>query len=547
VIAKAQPPGAPANGGYRSSGVGLRLVFRWALSVLLIGLAVLCGVAVAGSLAISAPDRGGPLRAFTAGSLERIRATGPERGLSVAKLTAARGETESFQVAVRGPAHGVTASMGALAGPEGAIIPAAAVALYREQDVLVEHSTPYPGGPNPPDPPGAIPDALIPFSAPGGELRAQPFDVAPGGNAVLFADLTVPRSARPGSYSGVLTLRAPGRRSLAVSVSLTVWSFALPSQPTLGSSFGIWDVPRRQASQLLLENRLQPGAVLARDVRALRPLGLTAAGLPFWSGADATTCSFDSPPSVSQVQRAVRGIGRGLRLYDYTADETDGCSDAVDSLRAWGRALHAAGVAQLATVTPSPALMDDGTGRPAVDIWALGPSMMAAAAPYLPALRAAGGEIWTYTALVPDPAAPIWTLDEPLINERILPGFLGRALGATGVLYWRIDAFGAGDVWTTAESSESGGEQYPGDGQLVYPGQEVGVDGVVPSLRLKALRDGEEDYELLGLAQRAGVGSQANAIARSVATSWDAWSRDPGELERARLRIGNLVARALRP
>ena len=514
--------------------------------MLLVGLAVLCGVALAGSLTKSAPERGGPLRAFTAGSLERIRAADPARGLTVAKLTAARGETESFQVAVRGPARSVSAAMGALAGPAGATIPAASVALFREQDVLVEHSTPYPGGPNPPDPAGEIPDALIPFSAPGGRLRAQPFDVAAGRNAVLFADVTVPRTARAGSYRGVLTLRAPGRRPQAVGVSLTVWSFALPEQPTLGSSFGIWDVPRRQASRLLLENRLQPGAVLPRDVGALRPLGLAAAGLPFWSGADATSCSFDPPPSVGAVQRAARRLGSGLRLYDYTADETDHCPDSVDGLRAWGRALHAGGVKQLATVTPSPALLDDGTGRPAIDIWALGPSMMAAAAPYLPALRAAGGEIWTYTALVPDPAAPIWTLDEPLINERILPGFLGHALGATGVLYWRIDRFGDGDPWTTAESSQSGGEQYPGDGQLVYPGQEVGVDGVVPSLRLKALRDGEEDFELLGLAQRAGVGPQAAAIARGVAMSWDAWSRDPAVLERARIRIGDLVARATR-
>ena len=47
---------------------------------------------------------------------------------------------------------------------------------------------------------------------------------------------------------------------------------------------------------------------------------------------------------------------------------------------------------QLATATPSPALMDDGTGRPAVDIWVLGPNMAQAAAPYLPAVRAAGGQ-----------------------------------------------------------------------------------------------------------------------------------------------------------
>jgi hypothetical protein len=434
--------------------------------------------------------------------------------------------------------------MSALTGPQGATIAARNVALYREQPVLVEHSTPYPGGPNPPDPGGEIPDALIPFSAPGGRLRAQPFTVADGQNAVLFADVSVPRDARAGVYRGELTLRAPGRRPLAVRVAVTVWSFALPLRPTLGSSFGIWDVPRRQASSLLLRNRLQPGAVLPRDVGALRPLGLTAAGLPFWSGADRSTCSFDPPPSASAVQEAARSLGSGLQLYDYTADEVDNCADTVDSLRAWGRALHAAGVQQLATATPSAALMDDGTGRPAVDIWALGPTMMQAGQAYLPAVRAAGGQIWTYTALVPDPAAPIWTLDEPLINERILPGFLGHALGATGVLYWRIDGFGDGDPWTVAASSETGGEEYPGDGQLVYPGEAVGLQGVVPSLRLKALRDGEEDYELLGLAQRAGIGARVDAIAGGVARNWDTWSRDPRVLERARIRIGNLLARS---
>jgi hypothetical protein len=518
-------------------------VFRWTLAVLLVVLAALCGVALAGSLSQSAPQRGAQLRAFTADALTRIRPTDAARKLVPATLTAARGETESFQVAVHGPARSVTASMSALAGSDGASIAAVHIKLYREQAVLVERSTPYPGGPNPPDAPGAIPDALIPFSAPGARLRAQPFSVAGHENAVLFADVSVPRDAKPGVYRGQLTLRAPGHRPLAVPVSLKVWGFALPLRPTLGSSFGIWDVPRRQASALLLENRLQPGAVLAHDVDALRPLGLTAAGLPFWSGADVSTCSFDSPPSPSAVQRAVRRLGTGLTLYDYTADEVDNCPEAVDGLRAWGRALHASGVKQLATATPSQALMDDGTGRPAVDIWVLGPQMMQAAAPFLPAVRAAGGQIWTYTALVPDPAAPIWTLDEPLINERILPGFLGHALGATGVLFWRIDAFGNGDPWTVAPTSESGGEDYPGDGQLVYPGDAVGVQGVVPSLRLKALRDGEEDYELLGLAQRAGVGTQADAIAHGVAAGWDDWSRSPRALERARVRIGNLLDR----
>src|SRR4029077_6652471 len=91
-------------------------------AVLLVMLLAFCGVAVARSLDHSAVTSRGPLRAFTAGSLERIRAHDAKRPLVPAKLWAARGETESFQVAVHGPARGVTASMGVLDGPGDARI-----------------------------------------------------------------------------------------------------------------------------------------------------------------------------------------------------------------------------------------------------------------------------------------------------------------------------------------------------------------------------------------------------------------------------------------
>ena len=68
----------------------------------------------------------------------------------------------------------------------------------------------------------------------------------------------------------------------------------------------------------------------------------------------------------------------------------------------------------------------------------------------------------------------------------------------------------------------------------------------MPSLRLKALRDGEEDYELLGLARNAGLSAQVDRIASGVASGWDTWSRDPAVLERARRQIGNLLDATVR-
>ena len=53
------------------------------------------------------------------------------------------------------------------------------------------------------------------------------------------------------------------------------------------------------------------------------------------------------------------------------------------------------------------------------------------------------------------------------------------------------------------------GPLYNGEGNLLYPGRAVGYDGIAPSLRLKALRDGIEDYEYLAILQRAGKADEA--------------------------------------
>jgi hypothetical protein len=47
---------------------------------------------------------------------------------------------------------------------------------------------------------------------------------------------------------------------------------------------------------------------------------------------------------------------------------------------------------------------------------------------------------------------------------------------------------------------------------LVYPGQYVGIRGVVPTIRLKQVRRGMQDYEYLWLAARHGAAAKANAI-----------------------------------
>jgi len=82
---------------------------------------------------------------------------------------------------------------------------------------------------------------------------------------------------------------------------------------------------------------------------------------------------------------------------------------------------------------------------------------------------------------------------------------------------------------------------YNADGSLVYPGRAVGYDGIAPSMRLKALRDGIEDYEYLAILERAGKKEEADAIVSGLAGSWFDWNRAPAAYEEARSALAQLI------
>ena len=64
-------------------------------------------------------------------------------------------------------------------------------------------------------------------------------------------------------------------------------------------------------------------------------------------------------------------------LYDYSADEIGACPNLYSTVQSWAMNIHAAGLKNLVTMAPTPALFDDGstTGRSAVDIWVMLPMM----------------------------------------------------------------------------------------------------------------------------------------------------------------------------
>ena len=165
----------------------------------------------------------------------------------------------------------------------------------------------------------------------------------------------------------------------------------------------------------------------------------------------------------------------------------------------WARNLHEAGVRQLVTMPPDPALYTDGGGGAGVDIWGILPKQYDAAE--VDDLRRAdfGMEVWSYTAVAQDDYSPKWLIDYGPLDFRLFPGFINQSMGFTGTLYWRVDEWGE-DPWAVANPFEG---NYPGDGMFVYPGEQVGMpDGAAPSIRLKWLRDGVEDYDYIAMASR---------------------------------------------
>lgn len=109
------------------------------------------------------------------------------------------------------------------------------------------------------------------------------------------------------------------------------------------------------------------------------------------------------------------------------------------------------------------------------------------------------GETWFYTCMQPLYPYPSHHVDDYLIGSRTMR-WMQMAYGLEGYLYWNTSwytASGYVDCYTDPVRFYQNGAPYNGDGYLTYPGAKYGHKGFLPSLRLVAYRDGQEDYDLL--------------------------------------------------
>ncbi len=560
---------------------------------------VLVVIALAGWIAQAKAE----LQVWTTTHTVRVLREDPATGGRDVRLMLARNEWRGFQVLVRSDA-GVKAlrlEAGELRGPGGAILPAAAARLYRQHQMELTVSSPR----NKDFRPGWYPDPLIPAAHPlsgqplaGGRYTAMPFDLPAGQTHGFYVDLYVPPQTPAGTYRGTYRLIGAGSARVEIPVTVEVWDFALPETPTVQTALGSpadrmrsyyqrrsgtkkglapadWSAVEAQCAALLSEHRINatPPRDLVRPVEQADgsfriPSEKITALRQFVDRYHVNAIQTPHPSSVvrdpvAQADRlrawlaawdaAAKELDRPqVVFYTYLKDEPND-AEAYRYVQTWGRAIRQARSALKVLVVEQTWTQDPAWGDlyGAVDIWC---PLFCLHKQDSAAKRLALGEtVWTYTALCQGKEpTPWWQIDFPLLHYRV-PLWMAWNDQMRGILYWGGMSYWdqTEDPWTDPKTygrrRGAKGPVYNGEGTLVYPARPVGYEGIVPSLRLKALRDGIEDYEYLAILQRAGLSAEAKNVSRRVTTSFFQWDPDPAAYDQARAELAQrIVARKAR-
>ena len=520
-----------------------------------------------------------------------VRGDPPGTGVAV-QLYAARNEWRSFQVLLRSdtPLSDIDVVPGDLQGPDHCVLPAAAAQLYREHQFHMGGASWH----NPDFHVDWFPDALIPFKHPltgaplvGARFQAVPFDLPANETHGFWIDIFVPADARPGSYHGSYLVKAAGKAAVTVPVTLTVWNFTLPDTPTLQTALcegaspvddlqeysfkrakeheepapTDWKAITEQCHAMLQQHHIniRVGISLSPkeqpDGTFLIPDAQIAALRAYIDRCHINAYEVPNPTSIVKdpdIERmrlnawlqswdvAVEKLQRPQVLfYTYLADEPDG-EAAYHFVQKWGRAIREAhtAVKVMVTIQSPPLHAEWGDLYGAVDIWC---PMFWHFDPQDAAARQAKGEtFWVYTLMTAgDAPTPWWQTDLPLLNYRATAWIAWR-YHIQGLLYWRMSYWQRmKDPWMEARTFS----WYHGEGVLVYPARDVGYEGIAPSMRLKALRDGIQDYEYLAILARAGQADAAEKIVQPLAESWYQWEKDPTAYDKARIALAALIVK----
>jgi hypothetical protein len=150
---------------------------------------------------------------------------------------------------------------------------------------------------------------------------------------------------------------------------------------------------------------------------------------------------------------------------------------------------------------------------------------------------AKGDEVWFYTCVFPQGEYANRFIEQPLIKTRLLH-WINFRYGSPGYLHWGLNWWSEDPFYeATRIQTESGLVLPAGDSWIVYPAE----GGVLPSIRLEAMRDGIVDHELLcRLAEKRPA--EAKELARQLVYGFTQYDIDIPSFREKRRTLLKMLA-----
>jgi hypothetical protein len=392
---------------------------------------------------------------------------------------------------------------------------------------------------------GWLPDPLLPVDSTGHHLaqsRVEPF----------HAELAM-RTDSPGVYYEEFQVRTEGH-SKGIVVRIEQHAVRLPESPLLKTAFSVYGVSKaiyperyremhRHTLETLWEHGISPdllyrggGHITLDEIDMYMQIteGQTYSNLYYVYENNADTLS-EYLPELHRLVDTLQARGLRQQFYFYTFDESHNTEEFL-KFREVNQALQKE-FPDIETITtaifyPYPKLKE----------------MVAGMDHYCPLTRAfdrhgldANEYDWWYICNQPAPPYANWFIESRAIEPRILM-WQSWQYDMEGFLYWVANRWRdqgpvTDDEFPMMRTRPHDYRTVNGDGVLLYPGQ----NGILPSLRLKNIRDGIEDYSLLRMAEeklgRAAVAAIVEKISRSVSD----YESGPQKLNEARLELIRLL------
>lgn len=488
-------------------------------------------------------------------------------------LSAARGETESAQLVIRSAKalQNLTVKLVSPLKNENSVIPerdcllAPVGYVYCEKPSYEVSRTGY------------WPDPILTY--------ADKLNLEPGKWQSYFLDVTVPLKQNPGIYHGTIAVRADDLEEIRLNFQLKVRKFTLPEGspypiavtlakenitgcfPNDSEKSELW---YKLCSEMLFKHRMYPDSLYH-----LQPTSPTAAQSVIKQGAlsfnvryftQKQSLSENDFRELDEAVKQYRELGVIQKAILYCYDETP-ARFFPEMTRELKKIRSRYPDLKIATTAYDPTLGAQSVLKPYIDIWIPMTRMYGDNFSAVQKARQRGNKVWWYIACDPRKPYANWLMEYPSLDARLLMGTMSWKYQPDGFLYycilrWKEDLKDEQGKWhskflinpamTGAPLTNWSGRSYHsynGDGNLIYPG----TSEPLPSIRLKNIRDGLEDYLYFRLLNDACNDSSFMSlqwrkeamtelkVESTLVKSLTEFAVDPGILLRKRERIAQLL------